>query len=189
MIKYVNGALDLATWLPPQRTVTNAEGEQVVEKLPSTPSQRWVDTAGNVRFLPLYCSAAEPQMNDPYRLSIEADKRKHGWLPLARCPKGDHESYHHLKVLPNELQEGPICTRGVDGYPIGRPSPCRCMEAIIAVRRSKNAEEMRKLEERHKKAEMRDRELREQQVAASNAQTERLTELLERMAEPKAKAK
>lgn len=169
-----NRILDVAKWQPPTRVhkLKNENGVpyEVIEKIPGTFHERWLNPAGHVVCLSLGNSNALAEGGKvPYYEQTRGEKistyvREHraGWIPWGRCPVA--------MVAAQEVPERNIANRDIladhacspePGKPFGPNNPCKHALAEQAHRQAyNNAREAEKAESYKKEAE-RDREQRD----------------------------
>lgn len=182
MIRHLqDGAIDLAVWEPPQRIRVAPDGEQIIEKIPSMPSVKMINPKGHIVFVAVANGMAKQARNDPYRLYKMEEKTQMGFVPYGKCPKA--EGLHDF--VPDNLKASPPCKVAADGHMVGNEHPCACVVEILKLRRAKNDKAMEELEERHRSRQMRETDQRERQIDAQSHATEKLTELIEKLATTK----
>lgn len=140
-----NTIIDLANWAPPTRLrKVPGKARPVVEKLCPTINRKVVDLQGNVVPQVAANGMANRSANDPYGMQIHAEKllgnprnRKGtpgGILPYSKCPQGVTGAWPHLEEL--GIARATPCEVAADGKsPISNEHACKCIEAVIALRK------------------------------------------------------
>ena len=147
---------DLSKWSPPQRRRL-VDGEVVIEKLSPVPGPKMLDPSGNVIDRLPAANGFIGWKNDPYRVTVIAEKVAKGWVHFDRCPISS-ESVEHLPPSiryhagtdgkPDHARPKSPCTRAADGGKISNTSPCECIEALEKFRKGKQAVKEAASEER-----------------------------------------
>jgi hypothetical protein len=129
--RYAGDAVDLGTWQPPTRRRLAADGEILIEKLPSAAHLLMLKPSGGAHNIQLANGMGRPRANDPYKVQMLAEKMEKGFLPYGSCPKynGQH------RFLPKDIQATAPCERDATGkHPVNDEHPCNCIVETRKVR-------------------------------------------------------
>lgn len=175
MIRLQGNAIDLAVWKPPTRTTVNADGETVLEKLPTQRSKYMLNPSGHGVWVALHCGSSLRNPNDPIAIRRYDEKSRRGFLPFDRCPQTMDPDIVQ-KHLPKAMRGRSACSSGSADVnrPISNGNPCKCLVEVMELRRKANDKIMAEAEARLVTKSDKDFALRERQIAALEKQTAEL---------------
>lgn len=160
--------LDVATWQPPTRirkeTSKSGIPIEVIEKVPGTFHERWMNPAGTIVRLPLgNCNAKAEGERTPYYGQIQQRKMAAGWVPFGRCLvamvlSGELTSRN---IKNKDLLDGTPCVPD-PARPFGPDNPCPHCISERDYRAAKHNEREASKAESYKKETERDREQRDE---------------------------
>lgn len=158
---FSRNAVDLGRWHPPTRRVVNADGEMVIEKVPSIPHAKMLHPQGHTVNLPLHNGMGRPIENDPYKMHTLQVKLGKGWLPFGSCPK-----YHGLhQWLPEGSRDSAPCDLDASGKrPVDDNHPCSCIVATMKARQGANNRQMAELERKYQTQQQRDAQRQDETI-------------------------
>jgi len=143
--RYQGKAVDLGSWSPPVLRSKTADGDIVMERIPSAGHCLMVHPNGHTTRVQLFNGMGKPSASNPYYLQISREKLKAGFIPYGQCPK-----IHGLQSsIPAALREGAPCRVSVSGDPIDDIHPCECVQKTIDHRMGRNNLATKKLEDKY----------------------------------------
>ena len=117
----------------------------ITERIPWQPYLKFVKPSGAVSRVPAATHRANREYtHDPYRMFIEYDKMRKGFIPYGQCPQT--LPWEAQQWLPTEIRGRQPCRTSVNGTPITPDSCCQCIEELIVVRKAAQRDRMEKIE-------------------------------------------
>lgn len=168
---------------------TMPDGSVTTENLPRTPFMEFINLQGTAVNEPLHNGGGNDGEEETYRLYIERNARKRGFIPAAVCPQ--MEGVDVKRRLPASIQGRQPCTETTTGkrpndrgrFPYGHY--CQCIVDLIAHRRGIHLKTESTRRSSVELAAELNRKVAASQIDASHA----LVAAVERLAEAQSKAK